>query len=64
MKTRQPLSHATTEYDAAAQDPLPEDTWDKINEKCVKIIQQVIGGVLYYARVVDLTLSGTQLYCQ
>ena len=40
-------------YGAAAQDPLPEDTLDKINKKHVKIIQQVIGGVLYYARAVD-----------
>ena len=43
-------------YGAAAQDPLPEDTSDKINKKRVKIIQQVIGGVLYYARAVDLTV--------
>ena len=42
-------------YGAATQDPLPEDTLDKINETRVKIIQQVIGGVLYYAQAVDLT---------
>ena len=43
-------------YGTAAQDPLPEDTSDKIDVKHVNIIQQVIGGVLYYARAVDLTV--------
>ena len=43
-------------YGTAAHDLLPEDTLDKINEKRVKIIQQVIGGVLYYAQAVDLTV--------
>ena len=37
-------------YDAAAQNPLTEDTSGKINKKRVNIIQQVIGGVLYSAR--------------
>ena len=38
------------------QDPLPKDTSDRVNKKRVNIIQQVIGGVLYYARAVDLTV--------
>ena len=43
-------------YGAVAQDPLPEDTSDKVNKKRVKIIQQVIGGVLDCAQSVDLTV--------
>ena len=46
----------TYKYGAAAQDPLPEDTLDRINGKRVNIIQQVIGRVLYYAQAVDLTV--------
>ena len=43
-------------YGTGAQDPLPQDTLDRINEKCVNIIQQVISGVLYYALAVDLAV--------
>ena len=42
-------------YGAAAQDPLPEDDTDKLNEPRVKEIQGIIGGILYYARAVDHT---------
>ena len=38
-----------------AQDPLPEDTSKKVNDKRILRIQQVVGVVLYYARIVDLT---------
>jgi len=44
-----PYPAPTRKYVAAVQDPLPEDTSNRINEKRVNIIQQVIGGVLYYA---------------
>ena len=53
-KQDSPYRAPPRKYGTSAQDPLPEDTSDKINEKRVKIIQQVIGGVLYYARAVDL----------
>jgi len=42
-----PYCAPTCKHNAAAQDPLPEDTSGKINKKRVHIIQQVIGGVLY-----------------
>ena len=38
-----------------AQDPLPEDTSERVDEKRILRIQQVVGAVLYYARAVDLT---------
>ena len=55
-KQDSPYRAPPRKYGTATQDPLPEDTSDKINEKRVKIIQQVIGRVLYYARAVDLTV--------
>ena len=43
-------------YDTAAQDTIQDDVTAKIDEKRVKAIQQVVGGVLYYARAVDSTV--------
>ena len=43
-------------YGAAAHDTIPDDVTVKIDEKRVKAIQQVVGGVLYYARAVDSTV--------
>jgi hypothetical protein len=40
----------------AAHDPIPPDTTPPIDAPHIKIEQQVIGGVLYYARAVDLTV--------
>ena len=40
-------------YGAAAQDTIPDDESAKIDEKRVKVVQQVVGGVLYYGRAVD-----------
>ena len=39
-----------------SQETLPEDNAIKVNTEQVKIIQQVVGGVLYYAQVVDCTV--------
>jgi hypothetical protein len=44
------------QYGTAAQDPIPPDTTPQIDAARIKIIQQVIGGVLYYARAVDMTV--------
>jgi hypothetical protein len=44
------------QYGKAAQDPIPPDTTPPINAARIKIVQQVIGGVLYYARAVDMTV--------
>ena len=43
-------------FGAAAQDTIPADTTERIDEKRIKVVQQVIGGLLYYARAVDLTI--------
>jgi hypothetical protein len=42
-------------YGTAAHDPIPPDTTPRVDAPRIKIIQHVIGGVLYYARAVDLT---------
>jgi hypothetical protein len=46
----------TQQYGTAAHDPIPPDTTPRVDAPRIKIIQQVIGGVLYYARAVDLTV--------
>ena len=43
-------------YGTAAHDPIPPDTTPLIDAPRIKIVQQVIGGILYYARTVDLTV--------
>ena len=43
-------------YGTAAQNTIPDDVTAKLDEKRVKAIQQVVGGVLYYARAVDSTV--------
>ena len=40
-------------YGKKSQETLPEDTTVKVNAERIKILQQVIGGVLYDARTVD-----------
>ena len=46
-------------YGKGAHDPIPNDPTKKVCEDRVKRIQQIIGGILYYARAVDsTTLSG------
>ena len=42
-----------------AQDPIPPDTSPKLNKAGITRIQQIVGGILYYARCVDLTLLMT-----
>ena len=43
-------------YGAAAQDSTPMDNSLLINDERKKLVQQIIGGVLYYGRAVDLTV--------
>ena len=40
-------------YGKGAQDSIPHDTTKNIDKSRINIIQQVVGGVLYYARAVD-----------
>ena len=51
-----PFRAPAKKYGTAAQDPLEPDTSNKISEIRKVRIQQVIGGLLYYARAVDLTI--------
>jgi hypothetical protein len=44
------------QYGKSAQDPIPPNLTPPINAARIKVIQQVIGGVLYYARAVDMTV--------
>ena len=43
-------------YGAAAQDPMPIDTTNKLNEPRIKNIQRIVGAILYYACAVDHTV--------
>jgi hypothetical protein len=43
-------------YGTAAQDPIPDDEAPATDAKRIKRIQQVIGGILYYTRAIDMTL--------
>jgi hypothetical protein len=44
------------QYGKLAQDPIPPNNTPPINAVHIKVIQQVIGGVLYYAQAVDMTV--------
>ena len=43
-------------YGAESQKPNPTDTSPPIDEHGIKRIQQIVGGILYYARAVDVTV--------
>ena len=43
-------------YGAAAQNSMPTDNYPLINDERKKLVQQIIGTVLYYRRSVDLTV--------
>ena len=43
-------------YGSAAQNTTPDDESAKIDKKRVKVVQQVVGGVLYYGRLDDNTV--------
>ena len=51
-----PYQPAPRKYGKYSQDTIPVDDTDKVSEPRVKVIQQVVGGVLYYARAVDCTI--------
>lgn len=48
----------TTEkkHSKATQDPLPEDTTERISKDKIKQVQKVMRSVIYYARTIDITL--------
>ena len=43
-------------YGKKSREILPEDTTAEVNAERIKIVQQMIGGVLHYARAVDCTV--------
>ena len=43
-------------YGKAAQDPIPLDTSSGLEEKEIKVIQRVVGSILWYAIAVDMTV--------
>jgi len=51
-----PYKAPPKKYGLSAQEPVPEDTTEKIDDKRLRKVQQVIGGVMYYARAVDYTV--------
>jgi hypothetical protein len=51
-----PCTPALKQYGAKAQAPLPADISPKLSDNRIKVIQCVIGSILYYARVVDITV--------
>ena len=50
-----PYKPAEKKYGKDAQNPLPDNTSPRLDEKGIKKIQQIVGSILYYARAVDLT---------
>jgi len=51
-----PYTPAPKQYEAEAQAPIPADISPKLSNKEIKEIQRIIGSILYYARVVDITV--------
>jgi hypothetical protein len=43
-------------YGADAQSPLPTDETRKLTDAEIKQVQKIVGGILYYARAVDMTV--------
>lgn len=51
-----PYKAPPKKFGKEAQDPLPDDKSPMVDAKRIKRIQQIIGGVLYYARAVNSTV--------
>jgi hypothetical protein len=51
-----PYSPAPKQFGIEAHQPLPGDTSPVIDDKKKKIIRQIVGSILYYARAVDMTV--------
>jgi hypothetical protein len=51
-----PYTPARKQYGAAAQTPLPTDIFPKLSDAEIKEIQHIVGSILYYAWVVDITI--------
>ena len=51
-----PYQPPSRKYGTESQETMPQDITPKVNTERIKRIQQVVGGVLYYARAVDCTV--------
>jgi hypothetical protein len=51
-----PHTPAPKQFGLEAQRPLPADDSPPLNKKGIKHVQQIFGSILYYARVVDMTV--------
>ena len=52
-----PYSPEHKKYGAEAHPPLPQDNSRKLTNKEIKQVQKIVSSILYYARVVDMTVS-------
>ena len=51
-----PYAPESKKYGAEAQSPLPQDDTQKLTDKEIKQVHKIVGSILYYARVVDMTV--------
>jgi hypothetical protein len=51
-----PYAPAPKQYGAVAQSPLPVDISPELAPNEIKEIQRIIGSILYYAQVIDITM--------
>jgi hypothetical protein len=51
-----PYSPEPKRYGAEAQSPLLQDNMRKLTEKEIKHLQKNVGSILYYVRVVNMTV--------
>jgi hypothetical protein len=51
-----PCSPESKKFGTEAQAPLPPDSSPRPNAKGIKLVQQIVGSILYYARAIDMTV--------
>jgi hypothetical protein len=49
-------SPSPKQFGSEAQEPLPEDKSPQLDKAGINCGQQIVGSILYYARVVDMTI--------
>jgi hypothetical protein len=59
-----PYSPEPKRYGADAQSPLPRDDTQKLTNGEIKQVQEFVGSILYYARVVNMTVNGVKYNCK
>jgi hypothetical protein len=51
-----PYSPEPKKFGTEAQTPIPPDSSPKLDTKGIKRVQKIVGSILYYARVVNMTV--------